>query len=564
MYRDELSKLGEEDVGTKQWATLNSKLIDTEQQLKTVDNLIEKIKNHNINGLANDFKEIEKNLQAVSKTLTSVGRELSKLSAATVGLGAIGVKYNADMEKYQVALTGMVGSAEEADKILTTIQEHSKTSSFGVSALVEANQLLISAGEEGQKSIDVIDALGNAIAATGGGNAELSRMAQNLQQVKNVGKASSMDIKQFANAGINIYGILSESTGKSVKQLQKMDITYEQLTQALIKASSEGGRYYGAMENQSQTLTGSIEKLKDSFTELLGQLTESLVPIIKSVIASLQEMTNKMKAMSPEQKETIVRIAGIVAAIGPLILGIGKITGLLGSMSGVLGSLLKNQKVVAVISKLIANGTSLGAVLKTTLKALKGFINPTTIIIGLFILLYKKCDSFREAVNQLGGSVWNLVKSVFTTLANILSVVFTIINQVLVVLGRLWQSFANSSAGQQFITFLNNAVKLISTLVNWLSTLVTWLGNVFKWFGDLIGIATDFSNVTGALTTKIGRNGVEYTLQSGGLMSDGMASNITVNNSFNISAGNNIDDRVVEHWADLITDRVNVNLGRLV
>lgn len=55
----------------------------------------------------------------------------------------------------------------------------------------------------------------------GGGSDELGRMAQNLQQIKNAGKATAADIKQFAYAGIDVYGILADYTGKSTAEVQK-------------------------------------------------------------------------------------------------------------------------------------------------------------------------------------------------------------------------------------------------------------------------------------------------------------------------------------------------------
>ena len=121
-----------------------------------------------------------------------------------------------------------------------------------------------------------IMALGDAVSATGGGSAELARMSQNLQQIKNTGKATAMDMKQFAMAGIDLYGLMAESTGKSVAELQEMDITYDMVSEALAHASEEGGRFYGAMEAQSQTFNGRLSTLSDNWTAFLGNLTGSL------------------------------------------------------------------------------------------------------------------------------------------------------------------------------------------------------------------------------------------------------------------------------------------------
>lgn len=187
-----------------------------------------------------------------------------------------GVAFNQQMEKYTTGFTNMLGSAEKAQAVLNQIKQDAARTPLNVDSLVQANQLLISAGVSAGEARSTILALGDAVSATGGGSEVLSRMAANLQQIKNVGKAASIDIKQFAMAGIDIYGVLADYTGKSTQEVQSMTITYDLLTAALKKASEEGGRYYNAMETQSQTLSGRIETLKDNWSQLLGTLTKGL------------------------------------------------------------------------------------------------------------------------------------------------------------------------------------------------------------------------------------------------------------------------------------------------
>lgn len=210
--------------------------------------------------------------------------------AAAKSLIQSGIEYNAQIESYRVGLTNMLGSAEAAKAAMDAIQEDAARTPFDVASLTQANQLLISAGENAGYSRKVIMALGDAVSATGGGNAELSRMSANLQQIANVGKASAIDIKQFAYAGINIYQVLADYTGKSVQEVQKMTISYDLLSQALIAASEEGGRYYNAMDTQSQTMNGRVSTLKDNVSQLAGLMTGDLSSGIGMVIGNLNNM----------------------------------------------------------------------------------------------------------------------------------------------------------------------------------------------------------------------------------------------------------------------------------
>lgn len=237
--------------------------------------------------MANQFATASAKANILANMLTSLGTKAVSFAKNFVEMG---VSYNAQIEKYTTGLTNMLGSAQAAQEAMQAIQEDAARTPFDVASLTQANQLLISAGENAAYSRKVINALGDAVSATGGGNAELSRMAANLQQIANVGKAAAIDIKQFAYAGINIYQILADYTGKSVQEVQNMTISYDLLSQALIAASEEGGRYYNAMDTQSQTMNGRISTLKDNVSQLAGLMTGDLSSGIGVVIGHLNDM----------------------------------------------------------------------------------------------------------------------------------------------------------------------------------------------------------------------------------------------------------------------------------
>jgi tape measure domain-containing protein len=219
----------------------------------------------------------------------------SKVSSTIVAAGkqvvSTGVQYNAQLEQYQTALTNMLGSEAQAVALLDEIKQDAAKTPFDTAGLVKANELLISTGIDAESSRRTILALGDAVSATGGGNEELSRMAQNLQQIQNAGKATSADIKQFAYAGIDVYGILADYTGKSAEEVQKMTVTYDLLSNALISAADEGGRYFNSMSTQSETLNGQWSTLKDNATQLAGLMTGDLTDGVKTVIGHMNDLT---------------------------------------------------------------------------------------------------------------------------------------------------------------------------------------------------------------------------------------------------------------------------------
>lgn len=253
--------------------------------------------------LDSTMKSIGTSFSKLGSTMINVVSTLTKaLTGATTALVTFGVNYNAQMETYQAGLETLLGSSEQAIATMNQIKEDARTTPFDVSGLTQANRLLISTGISADEARDTILALGDAVSASGGGNDELQRMAVNLQQIKNAGKATALDIRQFAYAGINIYQLLADYTGKTTEEVRDMEISYEVLSGALKQASKEGGKFYNAMNKQSKTLKGQISNLKDGFSMLAGSLSEPVFDYIKdNILPGINDEIDNLNTMIGEK-----------------------------------------------------------------------------------------------------------------------------------------------------------------------------------------------------------------------------------------------------------------------
>lgn len=295
----ELAKRYNESVAATSKTSSESKnlkiqLNAAEAQLKATAQAL-KIAKNGMEDFAGKTKNSGESLAGAMTKANLLTGVVTKLGSAALEAAksfiSAGLDYNAQIETYTTGLTNMLGSAEAAQQVMENIQADAARTPFDVESLTKANQYLISAGENASYARKTINALGDAVAATGGGSDELNRMAQNLQQIANTGKATAVDIKQFAYAGINVYGILADYTGKSTAEVQKMTISYDLLTKALQAASEEGGRYYNAMDDLSQTQNGRTNTLKDNVKQLAGLMTSDLADGIGMVTANLNTMT---------------------------------------------------------------------------------------------------------------------------------------------------------------------------------------------------------------------------------------------------------------------------------
>ena len=154
-------------------------------------------------GLEGVMKRAEHGSQMFATGLLAIG-------AAGIAAAGFGIKFAADLETMTQGFVTLLGSAEAADKAIEMIKKDAASTPFELPGLINANQLLTSVTKDAERSERMLLNVGKALTAMGKGQPELDRIIVNLQQIGAVGKASMIDIKQFAFAGIPIFDMLNE------------------------------------------------------------------------------------------------------------------------------------------------------------------------------------------------------------------------------------------------------------------------------------------------------------------------------------------------------------------
>ena len=250
-----------------------------------------------------DFEDLADNIAFAQVAMDTFKNIAVSVAKEVWSLGKDAVAYNAQMETYQKTIeaffktSGM--SAEQASKatkdLIANQKELSGIVGLGADKLIDANKMLIAAGVNGERSQEAIEGLAKAIVAVGGGNEEFNRMASNLQQIQSVGKAAAADMKQFSMAGVDVYSLIADQTGKSVEQLKEMDITFDMIVDALTAATSEGGKFFEAAQVGAQTLQGQTALLETTWREGLGTafqpvndaLSNQLIPAAQNFVENI-------------------------------------------------------------------------------------------------------------------------------------------------------------------------------------------------------------------------------------------------------------------------------------
>lgn len=309
-------------------------------------------------------KTVHATMENSEKATGGFGMSLSRVGEIVAGLGIAklatslidysksaiqaGIATASFYENAQIGYKTLLGNADKASKVLKQIQQDALATPFDTQALVKANQLLLATGLGANESRKAVLDLGNAILASGGGNDELMRMSVNLQQIRNVGKATALDIKQFAFAGIPIYQLLAEATGKNVEQVREMEVSYDLLTTAFDKAAQKGGMFYKGIENAAGSFQQRLSNLKEAFNvfmadiltesgafDLLKQkmldLTNFILTLKTSLIGFIKELKGVKAEVNIQAPNSSKVSDGIAASIMPKIPEMPKMPPLLDS-----------------------------------------------------------------------------------------------------------------------------------------------------------------------------------------------------------------------------------------
>ncbi|AKK74438.1 hypothetical protein OK18_19090 [Chryseobacterium gallinarum] len=273
---------------------------------------------------------------AIGSMLGNIGMNIASafLGAVKDGIGAA-ISGSMQKEKDVVGLSTFLGDAG-AQAAYQNIRHDAEISSYDTGTLLKANRALVSVDGNAAAAREDIMNLANAISATGGGNDELQRMAINMQQIKSLGVASAADIKQFGYAGINIYGLLSKATGKSVEDVKKMEVSYDLLAKSLAMARMEGGLYEGALEKMNKTMSGKWESVKDRATNALTDIGDSFSPIIVRVLDVAITMSEMVQPMLAKAQPYIDMLSNGLGKAIDYVLNLGNGTSMWGNYVAVL------------------------------------------------------------------------------------------------------------------------------------------------------------------------------------------------------------------------------------
>lgn len=198
-------------------------------------------------------------LQGVVSTIQSVNDAIGGITQA----GA-----NAELQLMNLK-TLFGGNAEAAEAMYERISEYGKVTPYDKAGLIEAQRTMMSFGIEGEKAFETLKQIGDIAM---GDKQKMQSLSLAFAQMSSTGKLTGQDLMQMVNAGFNPLQEISKQTGKSVaelkKEMERGAISVGMVEAAFQSATSEGGLFYNAIAEASETTAGKMASIQDTIEEV--------------------------------------------------------------------------------------------------------------------------------------------------------------------------------------------------------------------------------------------------------------------------------------------------------
>ena len=462
-------------------------------------------------GAIKSMEKIEKTADKTSKKADELANKFKSIGTKmTVGLtvpitafGTYAVKMASDLNEVQnVVDTTFENSSETINKFAKSAAEQ-----FGISEL-SAKQFTGTMGamlkSMGLGNKDITD-MSIALSGLAGDMASFYNLdpEEAFEKLRSGISGETEPLKQL---GINMSVVNLEAFAMS-KGITKSYDSMTQAEQATLRYQYIMETTADAQGDYSKTADSTANKTRTTmlqFQTLSAELGQQLLPIVNDVLGALQSVIKWFNNLDASGKRVVLILGGIALAIGPVATAIG---GLITIGTGI-SKITEAMKKWEVVTKLQAVATKAMTIAQGALNAVMN-MNPISLIIiaivaliAIIVVLWNKCEWFREGVMTVINAIWGAIQSVGTFIMGVFQNVFNFVSGIFTNLWNVIQTVVNTIVSI-FSTAWNTIKSVATTVWNGILGLFSAGGKIFT--GVVEGIAGVFKTIVNAIIKGINR-----------------------------------------------------------
>ncbi len=216
------------------------------------------------------------------------------------------------------SLEAILQNRVKADEIFNKTVQLAVVSPFRIKDLVDYTRQLSAYRIESDKLYDTTKRLADVSAGLG---VDMGRLILAYGQVKAAAYLRGSEVRQFTEAGINMYGELQQyfkevkgeayTTAQIVDMISEKKVTFEDVENIFQRMTDKGGTFYNMQEIQAETLSGKISNLADSFDVMLNDIGKANDGVIKGMVGWATSMLDNWQAIASVGKAILSMITAI-------------------------------------------------------------------------------------------------------------------------------------------------------------------------------------------------------------------------------------------------------------
>lgn len=226
------------------------------------------------------------------------------------------VEIGGEFQKQRIALQAILGSASKADAIYAKIKDLAIESPFNFKELMGYTKQLSAFSIPYNELYETTKRLADISSGLG---VDMGRIILAYGQVRSAAFLRGQEVRQFTEAGIPLLDELAKkfsllenrvvSVGEVFDKISQREVPFQMVKDVLWDLTNEGGKFYNMQEVLTESLSGKLAKLKDSYEIMLSEVAQANNKVLGGGLDALTSLTDHWK-------ELLTVLSGVISAYG--------------------------------------------------------------------------------------------------------------------------------------------------------------------------------------------------------------------------------------------------------
>ena len=212
------------------------------------------------------------------------------------------VRLGVEMERSTTRFVAFADSADEGRRQLRALFNTAQELGVAFQPLVDLGTAFRAAGFEAEEMTDLIRRL---TIAAGGSAQAVDSISRSLRQIK-TGKVELEELNPIAEAGIPIFQLLADQIGVTTRELRDLirtgDVSQTDFFAAFRTFTDEGSKAAEAADETADTISASVNRIKNNILDLAGTIIERFSPDVTSALETVATgIDNINQSLQPDE-----------------------------------------------------------------------------------------------------------------------------------------------------------------------------------------------------------------------------------------------------------------------